>query len=150
MAARLRGPLRNPGSLPSRRPQISTLIALPGERGSKYDFLDLFRATGPEHVRQTILAAPPFQPSREEIEKFKERGARKTALDAINQKFPIPPLLMLRLEYRHARSGEIWLHKFAGIEEDKDTGDKSEIWLPICSPISPAARRACAIESALA
>jgi hypothetical protein len=110
-------------------PQLPTLLALPGEPGTETDFLDVLRAHGIAGVRAAIAAAIAIEPTEEETE-----------IERITAAYPIPPLLMLRLEYRATRSGEIWLHKFMGTEKDKDTGEPTEIWLPICSPITPAAR----------
>jgi hypothetical protein len=121
-------------------PSVAVAIALPEGPGSNVDFLDLLLSHGPEAVRAAILAPVPFEPTPEEIEEFQNRGARRTVLETINATFPIPSLLKFRLEYRHTRSGEIWLHKLIKTDEDEDTGETTEVWLPICSPISPIAR----------
>jgi hypothetical protein len=121
-------------------PQIATPIALPGEPGSKTDFLDLFLAAGTAGVRAAIAAAVTINPTRKEIEQFERETALQNEMARVAASYPIPPLLMLRLEYRATRSREVWLHKFIGTKKDEDTGEEIEIWLPICSPISPAAR----------
>jgi hypothetical protein len=123
----------------NRGRQIETLIALPGESGTGYDFLDLFHAEDPAGVRNTILAALPFQPTAEEIVEFEQRGRRRSEIEEIAATFPIPPLIGLRVEYRHTQSGEVWLHRFVKTIEDKKTGEITEIWAPVCTPMTPAA-----------
>jgi hypothetical protein len=110
--------------------QFQTLIALPGAPGTKYDFLDLFRAEGPDGVRAAILAAQPFVPTQREIEEFNQRRVRKTELQRITQRYPLPALFNMTLEYRHTDEKGIWLHKYAG--QDKETGEPN--WRPISSP----------------
>jgi hypothetical protein len=113
---------------------IEVLIALPGAPGQSIDLVELLLTNGVEAVRAVILAATPFEPRREEIEEFENRGVRRTALDDIKQRYSLPPLLGLRCEHRFTDDGRIWLHKFGGIHEDKETGDRREIWEPISSP----------------
>jgi Toprim domain len=112
------------------RSPVRTMIALPGKPGSNTDFLDLSRAEGPEAVRAAILAAAPFQPTPEELEEFKNRGARKSELEEIANRYPLPSLIGLRVEYRHTDDNRVWLHKYAGF--DKETGE--HLWDPISSP----------------
>jgi hypothetical protein len=119
--------------------RFEVLIALPGQPGTGYDFLDLFRDTDPDRVRNIVLAAVPFRPTTEEIEEFRTRGRRKTEIERIRQEFPIPPLLGLQVDYRATQSGEIWLHKFIKSTENKETGEVTEIWAPVCTPMTPAA-----------
>jgi hypothetical protein len=119
--------------------QLEVLIALPGQGGTAYDFLNLFRDTDPDRVRTIIGAASPFRPTSEEIEEFKNRGRRRSEIEEIAAAFPIPPLIGLRVEYRHTQSGEIWLHRFVKTVEDKETGEVTETWTPVCTPMTPAA-----------
>ena len=119
--------------------QLEILIALPGQPGTAYDFLDLFRETDPDRVRAIIGAASPFRPTSEEIEEFKNRGRRRSEIEEIAAAFPIPPLIGLRVEYRHTQLGEIWLHRFVKTVEDKETGEVTETWAPVCTPMTPAA-----------
>jgi hypothetical protein len=115
-------------------PQILTLIALPGESGTNYDFLDLFRASGPDDVRNTILAAQPFQPSVDEITEFERRAQRKSELEQIAGRYPQPSLINLKVEYRHTEDHRVWLHKYGGFTEDDETGERSDIWEAVSSP----------------
>jgi hypothetical protein len=105
--------------------QFQTLIALPGAPGTKYDFLDLFRAEGPYGLRAAILAAAPIVQTTEETE-----------LERINSLYPLPALFDMRLEYRHTDKKGIWLHKCVG--QDGETGEA--IWAPISSPFGAIVR----------
>ena len=31
---------------------------------------------------------------------------------------------------------EVWLHKHVGFRKDEDTGERTEIWVPVCSPFT--------------
>jgi hypothetical protein len=117
-------------------PQLQTLIALPGQSGTKYDVLDLFRAKGPDGVRTLIAGAVPFVPTQKEIDDFKNRGSRRDEIAEIERAFPLPRLLTTRLDYRRTGTDEIWVHKFLKEVTDKDTGETSEIWWPISSPFT--------------
>jgi hypothetical protein len=112
--------------------QLEVLIALPGSPGTKYDFLDLFHDTDPDRVRSDIGAAPPFKPTAAEIEEFKNRGRRKSELDEFP--FRLPPLIGLRIDWRHTETDEVWLYRFLGLRADKDTGEREEIWEAVSSP----------------
>jgi len=114
--------------------QSEVLIALPGQPGTAYDFLALFRDTDPDRVRTITLAAVPFRPSAEEIAEFEQRGRRRSEIEEIIAAFPIPPLIELRVEYRHTETGEIWLYRLKSIREDRETGERTEIWEAISSP----------------
>jgi hypothetical protein len=131
--------LRLAQAAPEDGPQISVLLALPGEPGTKTDFLDLFLAQGSGGVRACIAAAVPIEPTRQEIERFERETAQENEIARVVDAYPIPPLVMLRLKYQATQWGEIWLHKLV-IKKEKATGAKIEIWLPICSPITLAAR----------
>ena len=52
----------------------------------------------------------------------------------IARRYPLPPLIGLRVEYRPTEDNRVWLHKYNGVTEDKQTGDRSEIWEPVASP----------------
>jgi hypothetical protein len=115
-----------------RQPEV--LIALPGQPGTKYDFLDLFRDTDPDRVRNVILAALPFEPSPEEIADFENRGRRKTELEEVARHYPLPSLIGLRVEYRHTEDNRIWLHKYEGYTEDTETRARTDIWKAVSTP----------------
>jgi hypothetical protein len=112
------------------RSPVRTMIALPGKPGSNTDFLDLLRAEGREAVRVAILAAAPFQPTPEELEEFKNRGARKSEIEGIADRYPLPPLIGLRIKYRHTEDNRVWLHKYAGFDKETD----EHLWDPVSSP----------------
>jgi hypothetical protein len=114
--------------------QIGILIALPGKAGMKYDFADLFCDTDPDRVRNIIGVASPFQPSLEEIEDFNNRGRRKNEIEEITQRYLLPALIGLRVEYRHTEDNRVWLHKYEGFTEDKKTGERTDIWKAISTP----------------
>jgi hypothetical protein len=114
--------------------QSEVLIALPGQPGTKYDFLDLFRETDQDRVRNTIFAALPFRPSPEEIAEHEQQGRRQSEIEEITAAFPLPPLIGLRVEYRYTETDEIWLYRLKGVREDKETGEQTEIWEAVSSP----------------
>jgi putative DNA primase/helicase len=45
----------------------------------------------------------------------------------------------LRLKYRRTKSGEIWVHKFAGEKSVEGSGEKVAIWTPVSSPFGVSA-----------
>jgi hypothetical protein len=113
---------------------VEVRIALPGTSGTNYDFLDLFRDSDPDRVRKVILKAAPFEPSPEELAEFAGRGRRRSVLEELAAAFRLPPLIGLRVDWRYTETDEIWLYRFKGTREDKQTGDKQEIWEPVSSP----------------
>ena len=119
---------------------FSVSLALPGASGEKIDWLDVRLAEGPAVVRTGILAAAVVVPSPEDIAEFERRQAQRDELEDIKSAYPLPKGLAARLEYRARESGEIWIHKFIKGEEDEETGERNETWLPVCSPMSPALR----------
>jgi hypothetical protein len=125
------------------------LIALPGQRGEKYDFIDLYRASGPDGVRQCIANAVLFQPTREEQEDYNKCTTRETELKRINRLYPLPPLLGLHCEYRFTDDARIWLHRLKCFIGGEETGERCAVWEPVSSPfggivalIKPGARAA--------
>ena len=114
---------------------IEVRLALPGKVGTNTDLRDFFCAAGPGAVRALILAAEPIIPTQAEINDYEAKIAAKSEIEWLNEALPLPPLLDLRLEYRTAEDGRVWLHKFYGVIEDDDTGEIQEVWKPICSPI---------------
>ena len=71
-----------------------------------------------------------FEPTAKEIEEFENRGARKSELARINHLYPLPSLVNMTVEYRHLKNNEIWLHKLIGTKEDKNTGEREQVWEP--------------------
>jgi hypothetical protein len=120
--------------LAGERRQIEVLIALPGVAGTKYDLLDLFQDTDPDRVRNVVFAALLFQPTADEIAEFKRRSRRKSELEEIAQRYPLPSLIDLRVEYRHTEDDRVWLHKYQGFTEDKETHERIAIWEAVSSP----------------
>ena len=123
----------------NRGRQIETLIALPGESGTGYDFLDLFHAEDLAGVRNTILAAVPFQPTAKEIAEWERLTALQNEIAKLNRTFPLPRWVTPKLQYRPRAWGELWVHKFLWVTKDKETGEEVEVWAPICSPFSMSA-----------
>ena len=123
-----------------RLAQIEVSLALPGASGEKTDWLDVLLAEGLAAVRAGILAAAVIVPSPEDIAEFERRQAQRDDIERIKAAYPLPKGLTVRLEYRARESGEIWIHKFIKAEKDEETGERNEIWQPVCSPMSPALR----------
>jgi hypothetical protein len=48
--------------------------------------------------------------------------------------FQLPPLIGLRVAWRCTETDEIWLYRLKGIREDKQTGEREEIWEAVSSP----------------
>jgi hypothetical protein len=116
------------------RRQLEVLIALPGQPGTAYDFLNLFRDTDPDRVRNIVFTALPFRPTAKEIAEFEQRGWRQSKIEEIAAAFPLPPLIGLRVEYRYTETEEIWLYRLKDIREDRETGERTEIWEAVSSP----------------
>jgi hypothetical protein len=101
---------------------------------------DVRLAEGFAAVHAGIRAAAPIVPSPENIAEFQRNQAQRNEIERIKATYPLPNGLTARLEYRARESGEIWIHKFIKAEEDEETGERNETWLPICSPMSPTLR----------
>jgi hypothetical protein len=108
--------------------RVEVHIALPGEPGQSVDWLHVLLRGGRDAVRSGILDPPVFEPNAEE-------AARDRELKMVAKTFPLPSMDLLRLEYRYTRRGEIWVHKFEGKQGDEHTGEKSETWTPVASPM---------------
>ena len=115
-------------------PLIHTLLGLPGEEGTNTDFRDVFRAEGPTGVCALIVGAAPIVPTAEEIAEFKQRTAQQNKIAEITAAFSQLPLIGLRVAYRATETEQIWLCRFKGIREDRETGEHEEIWEAISSP----------------
>ena len=116
------------------RDRVEIRIALPGEPGESTDWLEIFVRDGVEAVRSGILGAASFVPTRDEIENFRQKTAQAQSLKAISETYPLPPLETLRLQYQRTKSGEIWVHKYAGEKSDEQSGEKVAAWTPVSSP----------------
>jgi hypothetical protein len=123
-----------------RLTQIEVSLSLPGASGEKTDWLDVRLAEGFAAVHAGIRAAAPIVPSPENIAEFQRNQAQRNEIERIKATYPLPNGLTARLEYRARESGEIWIHKFIKAEEDEETGERNETWLPVCSPMSPTLR----------
>ena len=128
LAMRLAAEARNGG------PQIHTMLALPGDEGTSTDFLDVFHAEGPAGVRALIVGAAPIVSTAEEIAEFERRTVQANKIAQIAVAFSQLPLIGLRVAYCATETEQIWLYRFKGIHEDKETGEQEEIWEAVSSP----------------
>jgi hypothetical protein len=113
--------------------QLEVLIVLPGVAGEAIDWLDIARRDGLQAVRSSILSAAPFQPTQEELARFKEQASRYDRLAQIKTIYPLPSVISGTFEFLYTPHGEIWVHKLVK-EEDKATGEVAQMWIPIASP----------------
>jgi hypothetical protein len=116
------------------RDHVEVRIGLPGEPGETVDWRDILQRDGVEAVRLGLLGATPFTPTEDEIQNRRQDATQAQRVKEITETYPLPQLEMLRLEYRRTRSGEIWVHKFAGEKSDMETGEKVVVWIPVSSP----------------
>jgi hypothetical protein len=116
--------------------KIEVLIALPGNPSEKADWRDIFVRDGAGAVRNGILGASTFVPTEEEIGEVETAEREVSALQAINDTYPLPQYLnSLRLEYRYASGGRIMMHRE---KENPETNRKE--WIPFATPFSLMAR----------
>ncbi len=113
--------------------QLEVRIVLPGVAGEAIDWLDIARRDGLQAVRSSILSAAPFQPTQEELARFKEQASRYDRLAQIKTIYPLPSVISGTFEFLYTPHGEIWVHKLVK-EEDKATGEVAQMWIPIASP----------------
>lgn len=119
--------------------RLPVAIALPGAAGSGCDFLDLLRQDGPEAVRRAIDNAAAFRPSRAELDEQTRARGRKAALEETARTYPLPPLDMLKLDYRHTEAGQVKAHKLVP-DRDSDSGRTILTPVPIATPFGVVAR----------
>jgi len=117
-------------------------IALPGQAGEDADCLDILRRNGVEAVRAGLGGGERFAPTPQEIEAAKRFADRTSKLAETESTYPLPTMESLTLAYRHARSGRIMVHRFAGRDEQGN-----EIWQPVTSPVG-VPYRLCFIDQA--
>jgi hypothetical protein len=100
---------------------ITHRLALPGEPGTSFDFVDLLLKQGALAVREVLLDAQPIvaTPAEQEIEE-------------VERLYPLPLLEGLRVEYGLTRHNGIWIYKIV-LKETK-TGEIEEIHTAVCSP----------------
>jgi hypothetical protein len=115
-------------------PKIELATALAGAPGTASDFLDVLLAEGADAVKRIILSAETFTATVDEIEEFAKGKAERDEIARVAAAYPIPQITSLQLAYRPNRFGSVWLHKLVSVKEDKTTGEKTETWLPICTP----------------
>jgi hypothetical protein len=120
--------------------ELSVFIALPGASDESVDWLDIHVRGGFEAVRNGVKAAKRFAPSEAELGGNAAIAERQAKLEEIARNYPLPSLDTLKLAYRPTRSGEIKVHKSAGIDIDPVTGNSSERWVPIATPFGVPAR----------
>ena len=114
--------------------QFEINIALPGGAGEGSDWLDVGQRDGFPAVRSGILSAEPFQPTPEELGRTKEEAAVRARLAEIRRLYPLPSVSVAGVfDYAYTDDGEIWVHKVER-EQDKQTREIKEVWIPIASP----------------
>jgi hypothetical protein len=113
--------------------QFEVGIALPGVAGETIDWLDIARRDGLDSVRSSILSAPLFEPTEEELAQSKEQASRSNRLAQIKTIYPLPSVMSGEFDYWYTPNGEIWVHKLVK-EEDKETSEVKKVWMPIASP----------------
>jgi hypothetical protein len=115
--------------------RIDVRTGLPGGPGESTDWLEIFLQDGVQAVRSGLLGATRFVPTKEEIERSREEMTKAQYVKSIAEMYPLLPLKTLRLEYRFASGGEVWVHKLAGEKSDVASGEEVAVWAPICSPV---------------
>jgi Domain of unknown function (DUF927)/Toprim domain len=115
--------------------RVEIKIALPGQPGEDVDWLDVLGREGVETVRGGLDGAEPFTPTQEEIEAARRHAESTAELTEVERTYPLPVLESMTLGYRHARSGRIMVHKYAGKDKEGE-----EIWLPVATPFGVPAR----------
>jgi hypothetical protein len=123
----------------SSKVALPVAIALPGMPGESVDWLDVLLRDGAAAVQTGVLAGIPFVPTEDEIRRQQNSVTRAERLRAVIETYPLPQLDKLRIEFRYTRREEIWLQKFEGAKDNQETGEKSEIWTPITSPMGVSA-----------
>ena len=114
--------------------QLEVQIALPGVAGEAIDWLDIARRDGFEVVRSNILSAARFQPTPEELAESEVQRSRSDRLAQIRAMYPLPTVISGTFDYRYTPHGEVWLYKLLNEEENQETGEVEQVWMPISSP----------------
>ena len=118
--------------------QIPYLMALPGQPGTSYDFVDLLHDERIDAVRTAIFDAERITATRGEIAAFENREQVKSELELIKASYPLPVMETFWVEYALTRHNQIWIHKVA-VKKNRITGEEEEIRIPVCSPFGAVA-----------
>ena len=119
--------------------RIKVEIALPGNSGETVDWLDVFRAGGPETVRAGIQNAIPFVPAAVELEELARDNSQAAELRKVAKDYPLPRMDTLHLQYAYTKTGKIKVHKLIGWTTDEGGGRVPES-TPVATPFGIAAR----------
>jgi hypothetical protein len=119
--------------------RLKVEIALPGKTGETVDWLDVFRAEGPETVRAGVQAAALFVATTFELEELADDRSRAGNLQKIAEVYPLPTMDILHLQYAYTASDKIKVHKWNGWRIDDD-GARVPDLTPVASPFGIAAR----------
>jgi hypothetical protein len=119
--------------------RLKVEIALPGKTGETVDWLDVFRAEGPETVRAGVQAAALFVATTFELEELAGDRSRAGNLQKIAEVYPLPTMDILHLQYAYTASDKIKVHKWNGWRIDDD-GARVPDLTPVASPFGIAAR----------
>lgn len=111
---------------------ITHRLALPGEPGTSFDFVDLLLKQGALAVREALLGAQPIVATPEEIAELEQRAVAEQEIEEIKRLYPLPLLEGLRVESEVTRHNGIWIYKIV-LKETK-TGELEEIHTAVCSP----------------
>src|SRR5712675_1643011 len=79
--------------------RLKVEIALPAKTGETVDWLDVFRAEGPETVRAGVQAAALFVATTFELEELADDRSRAGNLQKIAEVYPLPTMDILHLQY---------------------------------------------------
>jgi phage/plasmid primase-like uncharacterized protein len=116
------------------RERVNVWISLPGQPGESVDWLDILRRDGIEAVRAGILAPAPFAPTQIELDDQARGRGREAELRDVAATYPLPALNSTRLTYMHTTAGEVWVHRFAGMNPDG-----TPEWEPVTTPFGVSA-----------
>ncbi len=122
---------RELGMREREREGVPVAVALPGQTGASFDWLDVLLEGGVAAVRGGIEAAAAFVPTRAELDNRAERSGREADLQRVAEHYPLPELDGRTLFYKHTRAGRVWVHKTIV----KGKGDNAEeIDVAVASP----------------
>ncbi len=113
--------------------QLQIQIALPGEPGTKVDWLDVLRREGVEAVRAGIMGGIAFAPTRQELDATEEAKGRAAEMKRVAETYPLPAMDNLRLEYAYTAAGALRIHKVSEVKG-------KTIQTPITTPFGVTAR----------
>jgi hypothetical protein len=112
---------------------LEVAIALPGIAGEYLDWLEVLERDGVAAVRDGILAATPFSPTKAERDQIIRGRSLEAELQEIAAIYPLPVMDSRKLVYRHTAQGKVKVHKIV-------VGDKGPEYVPIATPFGVSGR----------